>query len=286
MTEPGNHEKKVKVADIMVSYTDTGKHKTPTLVFIHGFPFNKAMWEGQSRALADTCRVIAFDLRGHGETDAGRENISINGFSRDLIGFMDALELQEVMLCGLSMGGYIALNAISRHPERFSALILSDTQCIADSPEGKKKRMLAIEKIKKQGVDTYADESLANLFSRTSLASQNSYVESIKEMIRGTSRHTLCDTLLALANREETCSSLSSILVPTLILVGEEDKITPPSAAEFMHKRIKGSELVVIPGSGHLPNLENPSVFNTKLREFVQRAALTEDTFAPPFSES
>jgi pimeloyl-ACP methyl ester carboxylesterase len=183
---------------------------------------------------------------------------------------MDALKIDKAILCGLSMGGYIALNAIEKYNERFDALILSDTQCIADTPEAKEKRIKAIESIRKTGVEKYAEESIKNLFAPESFTTRVKEIEDVREMIVKTSEQSLCSTLLALSVRKETCHMLSEIKVPVLIMVGNEDKITPPAAARFMHEKIKGSLLKIIDHAGHLTNLENPDEFNVQLKKFVE----------------
>ena len=260
------------VKELMVSYNDEGPDGVPVVIFIHGFPFNKSMWDLQLRALKDTYRVIAYDVRGHGNTDAGTKDFSIELFAEDLLGLMDVLQLDKVVLCGLSMGGYIALNAIGKYPERFNALILSDTQCIADSAESKVKRMAAIEKIKEHGVEKYAEESIPNFFATASFDTKPAAIAVVKEMILKTSLASLCNTLLALAAREETCSKLPKITVPILILVGEEDKITPPDAARLMLDKTNDSSLMIIEHAAHLANLENPHEFNDQLTQFLKRS--------------
>ncbi len=115
--------------------------------------------------LKENYRVIAYDVRGHGNSDAGTEDFSIDLFATDLLNLMDALKIDKAILCGLSMGGYIALNAVENYPDRFDALILSDTTCTADTPEAKEKRMKTIESIRKNGVEKFADESITNLFA-------------------------------------------------------------------------------------------------------------------------
>lgn len=260
------------INNLKVSYNDEGPEGAPVVVFIHGFPFNKSMWDPQAEALKATFRVIAYDVRGHGNTDARTTDFSIELFVKDLLGLLDTLQLDKVVLCGLSMGGYIALKAIEKHPERFSALILSDTQCIADSSEAKAKRMAAIEKIKESGVEKYTTDSLPNFFAAESLRNKPAEVAKVKEMMLATSASVLTNTLLALANRQETCSKLSSIEVPTLIMVGKEDKITPPEAAQFMRDKIPNSTLVVLENAGHLANLENADQFNTQLEAFLHRS--------------
>ena len=254
---------------LRVSYSDNGLAGVPVLIFIHGFPFNKSMWYNQMKELMGEFRVISYDIRGHGNTDKGVADFSIELFAQDLIGFMDELKIDKAIICGLSMGGYIALNAVTNFPERFDALILSDTNCIADTPEASEKRLKSIDTIKANGMEWYADVSTKNLFAPQSLLTKTIEIEYVREMILKTSEHSIYNTLLALANRKETCSKLSQIKVPVLILVGKEDKITPPEAAERMHLSIKESNLKIIELAGHVSNLENPDEFNDQLRKFL-----------------
>jgi len=257
--------------NLKVSYSDNGLGGVPILIFIHGFPFNKSMWYNQMTELMEEFRVISYDIRGHGNTDNGAADFSIDLFAEDLIGFMDALKIDKTILCGLSMGGYIALNAVTNFPERFTALILSDTNCIADTPESSEKRLKSIDTIKANGMEWYADVSTKNLFAPQSLLTKTIEIEFVREMILKTSEQSIYNTLLALANRKETCSKLSQLKVPVLILVGKEDKITPPEAAERMHLSIQESSMKVIELAGHVSNLENPVEFNLQLRMFLAK---------------
>jgi len=257
------------VNKLTVSYNFEGQDGAPVIIFIHGFPFNKSMWNLQVKELKDNYRVITYDIRGHGNSGTGDEVFSMDLFVNDLICLMDALKVDKAILCGLSMGGYIALNAIENYPERFNALILSDTQCTADTPEAKEKRIKAIESISKTGVEKYADESIKNLFASESFTLRKEEITDVRGMIVKTSEQSLCNTLNALSVREETCSKLSEIKVPVLIMAGEEDKITPPAAARFMHEKISGSFLKIIENAGHLSNMENPVGFNIQLKKFI-----------------
>jgi 3-oxoadipate enol-lactonase len=261
---------RIAINEIKVSYSDKGKKGAPAVIFIHGFPFNGSMWNMQTEALEDNYRIIAYDIRGHGDSEAGNEDFSIELFVKDLLALMDALKLKKTVVCGLSMGGYIALNAIENYPDRFDALILSDTNCIADTSEVKEKRMKAIENISKNGVDKYADESIKNFFAAESFTTRKKEIAAIREMIVKTSKQKLTNTLHALSVRKETCSKLPAIKIPVLIMVGEEDKITPPAAAQLMHENIKGSVLQIIENAGHLSNMENPGEFNAQLTKFIE----------------
>lgn len=257
------------INSLSVSYSDEGDQGSPVIIFIHGFPFNKSMWNSQVESLKDSYRLITYDIRGHGKSDAGNEDFSIDLFVSDLIGLMDALKIDRAIVCGLSMGGYIALNAINKYKNRFDALILADTQCIADSPEAKEKRTQAIEGIRKNGVEKYAGESVKNLFASGSFITREKEVADVREMILKTSEQSLCSTLQALSVRKETCHILSEIKVPVLIMVGKEDKLTPPAAAMVLYEKIKGSLLRIIDNAGHVSNLENPEEFNLQLKNFV-----------------
>jgi 3-oxoadipate enol-lactonase len=266
-----NLEKEIKLSEtnLTVSYNDTGKNEAPDIVFIHGFPLNKSMWDQQVNVLKENFRVISYDIRGHGKSEGGDEYFSIELFVKDLIILMDALKIKKAILCGLSMGGYIALNAIENYPDRFSALVLCDTNCAADSKKGKEKRMKTIEEIRAEGVNYYAEMILPNLFAPGSFITIKQEIGWVREMIINTSKDTLISTLLALYKRKETCSKLSGIKVPALIMVGKEDKLTPPEAARNMQKKIKGSLLEIIEHAGHLSNLENPAVFNRHILKFL-----------------
>jgi len=260
---------KVVINDLSVSYNDEGNAGDPVIIFIHGFPFNKSMWNKQEEALKENYRVIAYDVRGHGNSDTGTEDFSIDLFAADLLCLMDKLKIDKAMLCGLSMGGYIALNAVENYPDRFDALILSDTTCLADTPEVKEKRLKTIESIRKDGVEKFADESIKNLFAPGSFSAKEKEIAAVREMIVHTTEESLCKTLRAFYERKETCSKLSDIYVPVLIMVGEEDTIAPLAAAQLMNEKIKESSLSVIEHAGHLSNIENPSKFNNQLEEFV-----------------
>ncbi len=250
------------IKNLIVSYSDQGPDDAPVIIFIHGFPFNKTSWDMQTEVLKEDYRVIAYDVRGHGNSEAGLGDFFIELFVKDLFSLMDKLNINKATLCGLSMGGYIALRAIEQCPERVESLILSDTQCVADTAEAKEKRLMTIEKIKKFGVEKFADESIKNLFAPGSFATKTKEIEAVKDMIENTDKHSLFSTLRALAERNDTCNHLHEINVPVLVMVGKEDKITPIAAARFMHEKFKDSSLKLIAHAGHVANMENPEAFN------------------------
>jgi len=252
-----------------ISYTDEGPENAPVVILMHGFPLNKSMWNKQIDMLIETYRVIAYDVRGHGNSTAGTADFSIELFVDDLLGLMDALKIDRAILCGLSIGGYIALNAVEYFPKRFDALILCDTNCIADTPEAIGKRLMAIKSIRKNGQEQSAHESLKVLFAPESFVTSKEKIALVKEMIMKTPLETLSRTLLALTRRKETCTKLTDIQIPVLIVVGKEDQITPPDAALQMQKKIKRATLNIIEHAGHLSNIENSYEFNSQLIKFV-----------------
>lgn len=268
------------VKKLKVSYTDEGPGNAPVIILIHGFPLNKSMWNKQVEVLTGNCRVIAYDVRGHGGSEAGTDDFSIELFANDLIALMDTLKIERATLCGLSMGGYIALKAIEKYPKRFDALILCDTSCAADTSEAKDKRQMAIESIEKYGIEQYANESLKNLFAAESFITNRESTVWVKQMITETPVKTLSNTLIALAKRDDACHELSRIEVPVLILVGREDKITPPDVARIMQINIKRSSLHIVEHAGHLSNIENDYEFNEHLLSFIDSVNQKPDRYA------
>jgi 3-oxoadipate enol-lactonase len=266
------------VNGISICFDDFGEGETP-IIFVHGFPFDKSSWQPQIDFLGKTNRVIAYDIRGFGKSTAGHDKISIRLFADDLIKFMDVLAIKKAIVCGLSMGGYILLNAVHQYPERFKAIILSDTQCIADSAEAKDKRMQTVKKIKKDGLQEFADGFIENIFCQESKDNKKELVESIRNTILNTPPQTITDTLMALAERTETCSALQQITLPVLLLCGSEDKVTPVEQAEFMHRNISNSSLQIISNAGHMANIEQPELFNKHIGEFIANLEIIKRGF-------
>jgi len=263
-------ELNIKVNGLNVSYIDEGKKDAPTIIFVHGFPFNKWMWEKQIETFKKDFRVIAYDIRGFGGSEKGNVHFSVQLFGFDLIGLMDALHIEKAVLCGLSMGGYIAFSVMENFQHRFSKLVLCDTKCGGDDAEAKEKRMETIDLIKQNGKTEYAEESLWKLFSQSSFVSNPAAIEQVLEMILATPDEVLFQTLLALAERHDNCSLLSTTNLPVLIIVGEDDKLTPPEIARQMDEKIPDSDLFVIENAGHLSPLEQPDEFNRLLKPFLR----------------
>ena len=260
----------VKFNNTTFHYNDIGQSEVP-LVFIHGFPFDRTSWYAQQDALSKEHRVITYDIRGFGSTPNDSDTrLSMEVFADDLLRFLEALKIEKAVVCGLSMGGYILMNAYKKAPEKFAALILCDTQCNADSAEAKEKRSKTIEQIQGGGLTDFAEGFVKNIFHESSFTARQERVEETKQVILQTSQQTLIGALKALANREETCSMLGDITVPTLIICGKQDKVTPPEKSEELHKGIKGSIYKTIDKAGHVSNIEQPEEFNKLISAFLK----------------
>lgn len=267
-TETKGYNLTINVNNFNFSYDDVGDGSIP-IIFLHGFPFDKTMWRGQLDFLKFSYRLIACDIRGFGKSTDEESPLSIDLFGNDLIQFMDTLNIDKAIVCGLSMGGYLALNVIKRFPSHFEALILCDTQCIADTAESKEKRYKIIEEIETDGVANFNEGFIKNVFHKDSITNKTELVEQLRSVVFSNSQHIISQGLVALAKRSETCSSLGEISIPTLIICGREDQVTPLSQSEFMNEHIKGSILHIIDNAGHVSNLEQPKEFNKYLGEFL-----------------
>jgi len=256
-----------------IHFEESGEPGRMPVLFVHGFPFSSATWSLQIEAVGRRHRVIAYDIRGLGQSDVGDGQYTIEGHVDDLVGLLDHLHVDRTAVVGLSLGGYIALRARERNPERFLALVLCDTRSEADDNAGKLKRASGAVSVKRDGAAAFAESFLPAVFAPESLRTMPAAVELIRSMISATSPLSIAGHLIAMAGRTDTTASLASIDVPTLIMVGEKDIPTPPECARAMHELIPGSELHIVPGAGHMSNLENPAFFNSRLVEFLERAA-------------
>lgn len=229
------------------------------------------MWEPQVSILKNKNRVIQYDLRGFGKSGSNETETSIDLHADDLIGFLNGLNIRQCIVCGLSMGGYIVLNALRRYADRFHAAILCDTQCIADTPEAKEKRYQSIDSINAGGVNDFAESFVKKVFSNQSLEYKKETVEKIKNVILNTKVETLTASLAALAERHETCSTLRNITIPVLILCGSEDSVTPVKQSEFLVSSLPLAQFHIVEHAGHLSNLEQPDIFNKHIQNFVNQ---------------
>jgi pimeloyl-ACP methyl ester carboxylesterase len=265
---------KINLGDREISYDDRGSGQ-PVLL-IHGYPLSRAMWQPQLENLSQSARLIAPDLRGYGESSSGLfdldnpEPFSMEQFADDCAALLDALNIeQKVVVCGLSMGGYVALAFYRKYPQRVAGLVLTATRAGADSAEGKAGREKAAALAKEQGITPIARAMLPKLLAPAHLESMPELAAHVVQIMHSASVPGAIGALLGMRDRPDSTPLLPQVACPVLILHGAEDQIIPLSEAEAMQRLIPGARLEVLAGAGHLPNLEQPAAFNALFKEFM-----------------
>jgi 3-oxoadipate enol-lactonase len=262
---------KATINGIEIAYTDDGSG-TP-VVFIHGYPLSRRMWDPQVQALKAQARCIAIDLRGHGESQAPLWFATVDIYADEVAGLLDHLGIERAVICGFSMGGYVAFAFLRKYPRRALGLILADTRPQSDTPEGKQARFNAAQTAHTQGQKAIADAMLPRLLSEKTVSERSDLVRAVREMMESNPVTGMAADLMAMAERPDSLELLPSVNVPTLIIVGEEDGLTPPADAQLMADKIASSKLETIPGAAHLSNLERPEAFNGAVSEFLKTLA-------------
>lgn len=257
-----------QINNSVIHFYDSQNSDKPAIIFLHAFPLNHKMWMKQSKFFQTNYRVIAMDFRGFGVSARCDYNYSMDLFANDVNALLDYLKIEKAIVVGLSMGGYVAFRLIENFPNKISALILSSTRSEADSEEGKILRKSTIEKIRSNGLNDFANSFVNNLF--TSSANSED-VKEIKEMILQNDSDSVIGALKALSERIDSTEFLQNIKVPTCIIVGEEDKLTPISCSENLNSKIKNSEMNIIPKSSHLCNIEQSEIFNKIIFNFLKK---------------
>jgi 3-oxoadipate enol-lactonase len=257
-----------RVRGIELAYTEAGSG--PAVVFLHGFPFDRSMWSGQVERLSASFRVIAPDLRGHGETTATSGPSTMEEMAEDVVALLDELNVPRAVVCGLSMGGYVALALYRTHPSRVRALVLADTRAKADTDEARRTREANAQRALAEGMEPMVESMLPKLLSAHTREARPETVARLREMMLGVNPEGAAAALRGMALRRDQTDLLPKLDVPVLVLVGSEDIITPPSDAEAMHALVGSSRLQVIEGAGHVSNVERPDEFNQALTEFLE----------------
>jgi 3-oxoadipate enol-lactonase len=243
----------------------------PVLLLLHAFPLGLAMWDDQARALSGSFQVLRFDCRGFGGSPPGDGLLTMERIADDAAGLLDHLQVPAATVCGLSMGGYAAFAFARNHPTRLRGLVLADTKASADTDQARRARAEQADKVRKEGTAAIVDAVLPKLLGRTSHEQRAPVVARVRDLILANPPRGITDALAGLAARADSTPTLREIRVPTLVVCGEEDAITPPAEAEALHAGIAGSTLELIPKAGHLANLEAPDAFNRALDGFLRR---------------
>jgi 3-oxoadipate enol-lactonase len=260
--------KRVFARELRFGVVDQGQGSP--LVFVHGFPLNHSMWNRQIPVFAAQHRVIVPDLRGFGESVDTEGTVSMEDFADDLAAILDDLRVAEpVVLCGLSMGGYIALQFVRKYRQRLRGLVFCDTRASADVPEVVENRLRIAKLVIESGTQPVAEAMLPKAFSPKTYSDRPEVVEALRAMMISSDPTGVAAASRGMAVRPDMTQLLPSIDLPTLVVVGADDVLTPVDEMRRMAEAIPRARFHIIPDAGHLTPLENPSVFNARLASFV-----------------
>ena len=256
----------VRLADgTTLALDEAGQGGVPVL-FVHGYPLDRTMWRAQLEGITGH-RLLAPDLRGFGASPLGGGGTTLAQHADDLAALLDALEIDRVVFAGLSMGGYLAFEFLRRHRDRVRGLVLLDTKAEADDEAGRAGRDAAIVKVAEEGAGAIAAGMAEKLFAD---GTPPGVREALTRQMAGTSVAGIMAALVAMRDRADSTDLLPTLTgLPTLVVVGAEDQLTPPAAAERMVAGIPGSQLLVVEGAGHLPPVERPATVNEALQSFL-----------------
>jgi pimeloyl-ACP methyl ester carboxylesterase len=242
----------------------------PAVVLLHAFPLNASMWAQQREALAGSYRVICPDQRGFGGTQLGHDEPSLDEVADDVVAMLDARKVDTFVLGGLSMGGYVAMAVLRRHPDRVRGLVLADTKASADPPAAAENRLRIAEAVVEAGSSALLlDEVLPKLLGVTTKERRPLVYGRVKALVERAPAYAVAWAQRAMAARPDSLETLREANVPALVVVGEEDELSPPADARAMADALPDARLVTIPKAGHLTNVEAPEDFNAALAGFV-----------------
>jgi len=241
------------------------------LLFVHGFPLDATMWERQLDYFAGTHRVIAPDLRGFGKSGVTPGEITMERYADDLADLLDALGIrQKVVLCGLSMGGYIAFAFWHRHRARLKALVLADTRATPDTPQAAGDRRAMADRVAREGPGPVVEQMAPKLVGSATVQGNPKLIERLRAMMLAAPAEGVAAAARGLARRQDWTSKLSEIDLPTLVVAGSEDAITPAEGMRELAAALPDARYVEIPGVGHMSPTEDPATFNAALADFLK----------------
>ena len=254
----------VRVNGVRLVGDDVGTGEA--LLFVHAFPLNRRMWAPQLETLGDRYRCITVDLRGFGESDTPEGPYPMELLASDLAGLLEQRGIERVTFVGLSMGGYIAFAFWRQFAGKVRALVLADTRPGADTAEGRQTRDRLAVTAETEGLAPVAASQVPRLLSAGASSDLRQWVQ---DMIEEASPQGVAGASRGMAARPDSTPLLPGITCPTLVVVGEQDSVTPPAEAERMASAIPNARLVRIADAGHLANLEQPVAFNEALQAFL-----------------
>jgi 3-oxoadipate enol-lactonase len=260
---------KVKANGITINYRVDGPERAPWLMFSNSLATSLSMWDEQAAALRDRFRVLRYDQRGHGETEAPAGRYAFDTLLADALALMDALNVAKASFAGLSMGGATALGLAERHPNRLERIIVADSPC-QSAPQSSQQWEERIALAQKEGIEALVEPTVGRWFPTETVAKNPPYLDKIRAMIRATPVNGFIGCAAALA-AHDYASAVASVKCPTLFIVGEKDGATPAAMAK-LHDKLPGSRFVALPGAGHISNMDRADEFNSALRDFLAKA--------------
>jgi 3-oxoadipate enol-lactonase len=256
----------IELERAVLAYEDLGPDRGTPLLLVHGHPFDRSMWEPQLRGFGAGRRVIVPDLRGYGASGGAVPDWA--AFVDDLAALLDGLRVPRAVVAGLSMGGQIALELWARHPGRVAGLLLADTTAAGETERSRAARVAQAQRLLREGMDPYAVEML---YLMVAPHARPAVARHVLAMMRSTDPAGAAAAQHARADRPDRRADLGAVAVPTVVVVGSEDDLTPIADAQALADGVPGAELVVVDGAAHLPNLERPDAFNAALERLLSR---------------
>jgi pimeloyl-ACP methyl ester carboxylesterase len=258
---------------VEIVFDDVGR-SSDVILLVHGHPFNRSMWEPQIEPAARAgWRVVAPDLRGYGASQVTPGTTTLDLFASDLAALLDRLALESAVVAGLSMGGQIVMEFARAYPTRVRGIVLAATTPEAETPEGKQRRSQMATRLVAEGMGPYAHEVLPRMLAPRTIAQRPGVAHHVLEMMCNTSAEGAAAALRGRAERRDYRSLLATLDVPALVVVGDQDAFTTRQDGERMSGLLAHGELIWIEESGHMPNLEQPELFNSHLIDFLDRVA-------------
>ncbi|MCA9038976.1 MAG: alpha/beta fold hydrolase [Planctomycetaceae bacterium] len=262
--------KKIDLDGLTMNVIDQGKGKP--ILFVHGFPLDHRMWREQRASFSAEYRVIIPDLRGFGESDVTSGTVSMAKFADDLDKMLAKLHVVEpVVYCGLSMGGYIAWEFVRRHPERLEALIVCNSKALPDSEDTRQTRHHSAVELRNNGTDNVVFAMMPKMFGMTTREKNPGLVEEFRQIMLDSNPEGMAAAQLGMADRIDATTLLADIKIPTLMIAGEEDIISPVMEMREIANAMPHGHFAEIPGVGHLSPLENPVAVNDAIRKFIEQ---------------
>ncbi len=257
---------KIKANGITINYQIDGPEGAPWIVFSNSLATSLAMWDEQAAALQHSYRVLRYDQRGHGGTDAPAGRYAFATLLADALALIDALGIEKTHFAGLSMGGATALGLVERYPERFDRVIVCDSPC-QSTPQSSQQWEERIAMAEKQGIAALVEPTITRWFPPDTVAKDPPYLDKLRSMIRTTPLNGFIGCAAALADHDYA-SAVASVKRPVLFVAGEKDGAAP-AAMRKLHEKLNGSRLVELPGAGHISNMDRPAEFNRALGDFL-----------------